>query len=183
MNGTRSWGIATAALVLLLVASAGNLLAQSSTGSITGTVTDSAGGPVPGTSVRARNLGTGLTRATLSGQGGAFTFPLLPVGRYEVGAELPGFSPAKVSEVTVSVGGKVDLTLRVAIATTSAVLVTSETPLVETTRTQSSSVVNERAIANLPTNGRNFIDFVLTTPGVSKDRASATSASRASAGR
>lgn len=169
MNGTRSWGIATAALVLLLVASAGNLLAQSSTGSITGTVTDSAGGPVPGTSVRARNLGTGLTRATLSGQGGAFTFPLLPVGRYEVGAELPGFSPAKVSEVTVSVGGKVDLTLRVAIATTSSVLVTSETPLVETTRTQSSSVVNERAIANLPTNGRNFIDFVLTTPGVSKD--------------
>lgn len=169
MNGTRSWSIGYAALVLLLVASTGSLLAQSSTGTIAGTVTDSTGGPVPGASVKARNVGTGLTRATLSGPGGAFTFPLLPVGRYEVGAELSGFSPVKVSEVTVSVGGKVDLTLRLAIATTSSVLVTSETPLVETTRTQSSSVVNERAIANLPTNGRNFIDFVLTTPGVSKD--------------
>lgn len=169
MNRTRSWSIGHAALVLLLVASAGRVLAQSSTGSVSGTVTDSTGAPVPGASVKAKNLGTGLTRATLSGPGGTFAFPLLPVGRYEVGAELAGFSPAKVPEVTVSVGSKVELPLKLAIAATSSVLVTSETPLVETTRTQTSSVVNEKAIANLPTNGRNFIDFVLTTPGVSKD--------------
>src|SRR5205085_7289105 len=49
------------------------------------------------------------------------------------------------------------------------VTVTAAAPLVETSRTQVSSVVNEKSIQNLPTNGRNFIDFVLTTPGVVKD--------------
>jgi hypothetical protein len=154
---------------LLLLIAAADGLAQSSTGTIAGTVTDSAGGSVPGASVKVKNLGTGLARATVSGPGGGFTFPLLPVGRYEIGAELSGFSPARVPEVTVSVGGDVTLTLRLSMATASSVLVTSETPLVETTRSQSSSVVNETSIANLPTNGRNFIDFVLTTPGVTKD--------------
>src|SRR5262249_42900565 len=47
---------------------------------------------------------------------------------------------------------------------------TAEAPIVETTRTQVSASVNERAVANLPANGRNFIDFVLLTPGVTLDR-------------
>ena len=157
------------ALVYLLCTAASPALAQGSTGTILGTVTDSAGGPIPGASVRAKNLGTGLARSTVSGPGGGFTFPLLPVGRYEVAAELSGFSPYRVPEVTVSVGGDVSLTLKLSMAAASSVVVTSETPLVETTRSEASSVVNEKSIANLPTNGRNFIDFVLTTPGVTRD--------------
>src|SRR6185436_18699235 len=57
--------------------------------------------------------------------------------------------------------------MKVGVAET--VTVTAEAPLIESERTQVSSVVNEAAIENLPTNGRNFIDFVLTTPGVVKD--------------
>ena len=169
MRRTHAWRAGAAVLAMLLLAAAGDGLAQSPTGTIAGTVTDSSGGPLPGASVRAKNLGTGLSRAAVSGPAGSFTFPLLPVGRYEVAAEMSGFSPTRVPEVTVSVGGDVTLTLKLAMATASSVLVTAETPLVETTRSQSSSVVNETSISNLPTNGRNFIDFVLTTPGVSKD--------------
>ena len=69
----------------------------------------------------------------------------------------------------VSVGTDVPLDLKMKVGVSETLTVTAAAPLIETNRSQVSSVVNERAIENLPTNGRNFIDFVLTTPGVVKD--------------
>jgi hypothetical protein len=60
------------------------------------------------------------------------------------------------------------LTLKLAGAEAT-VVVTAEAPSLEVSRTHQASIVGERAVANLPTNGRNFIDFVLTTPGVNRD--------------
>src|SRR6185369_15135900 len=100
----------------------------------------------------------------------SFTFPQLPPGTYSVSAELAGFSPAKVTNVIVSVGG--DSTVKLTLAPSGvqeSVTVSTEAPLIETTKTQVSSVVNERMIQALPTNGRNFLDVVLSTPGVVKD--------------
>ena len=166
----RSLVTLTAVLALALGWPAAPLLAQSSAGSISGTVADAAGGPLPGASVIAKNAKTGATRTTVSNASGAFTFPLLAVGVYSVTADLSGFSSATKSGVELNVGG--DVTLKFVLALSgvkTAVTVTEEAPLIETTRTQQSDVVNENYIANLPTNGRNFIDFVLTTPGVTKD--------------
>jgi outer membrane receptor protein involved in Fe transport len=156
--------------VLALCIAAGPALAQSATGSISGTVFDTAGAPLPGAGVTAKNAQTGAARNATTNATGAFQFPLVPVGIYEVAANLQGFTPSRVGKAEVSVGA--DTTVRLTMSITgvkSAVTVTEEAPVVETSKTEQASAVNETYIQNLPTNGRNFIDFVLTTPGVTKD--------------
>ncbi len=145
-------------------------LAQSPTGSITGNVVDGTGAGLPGATVTINNVDTGAAKSAPSGATGSFTFPLLAVGRYTVSSELSGFATARISNVTVSIGGQEKVTLKMEIAgVRAAVTVSSEAPLIEATQSQQESVVGQRMIENLPTNGRNFIDFVLTTPGVVRD--------------
>jgi hypothetical protein len=164
-----AWSLCVMAL-LFAVGPSGRLFAQSSTGSISGSVVDSSGAGVPGASVAVRNVDTGATRAATSGASGGFTIPNLAPGNYAVSAELTGFSPAKVASVAVTVGGDATVKLVLEVGGVEAkVTVSSEAPLIEATKSEVSSVVNERSIQNLPANGRNFIDFVLTTPGVVKD--------------
>jgi outer membrane receptor protein involved in Fe transport len=146
--------------------------AQSTTGSISGTVSDSSGGVIPGAAIAVRNVDTSAVRNTTSNADGGFTIPLLPVGIYEVTAEAAGFSAGRVANVVVSVGTDANVKLLLEPAgVQAAVTVSAEAPLIETTKSSVSSVVNERMIENLPTNGRNFIDFVLSTPGVVRDEA------------
>ncbi|MBC8645717.1 MAG: carboxypeptidase regulatory-like domain-containing protein, partial [Thermoanaerobaculia bacterium] len=155
---------------LMVAAFSTSILAQSSTGSITGTIVDSTGGGLLGATVTATQTDTGAVRSTTSTGTGVFTLPLLPIGDYSVAAELPGFAPTRAANVNVSVGGDSSVRLVMEPAgVQAAVTVTGEAPLIQATRSQVDSVVNERAIQNLPANGRNFIDFVLTTPGVVKD--------------
>ena len=160
--------------ILLAVAAAAlaamPALAQSPTGSITGNVLDGSGAGLPGATVTVTSVDTGATKTTTSGAQGSFTFPLLPPGRYSVASELTGFSAAKVGNVTVSIGGQEKVTLKMEIGgVKEAITVSSEAPLIEATQSQQESVVGQKLIENLPTNGRNFIDFVLTTPGVVRD--------------
>src|SRR5512135_16427 len=162
--------IALVAALLLCVAPAGPALAQSATGTISGTVSDTGGAPLPGATVTAKNVKTGAVRNATTNVSGAFLFPLVPVGLYEVSATLKGFTPSNVGRADVTVGADTGFRLAMALAgVKSTVTVTEETPVVETTKTEQGSAVNEKYIQNLPTNGRNFIDFVLTTPGVTKD--------------
>jgi len=154
---------------LLLVSMPFCIYAQSSNGSISGVVTDANGGVLPGVSVSATNAATGASRSTVSNEKGQYAIGLLPPGTYNVAAELSGFQPLKLADITVNVGTDVALNMKMKVGAAETMTVTAAAPLVETTRTQVSSVVNEKSIENLPTNGRNFIDFVLTTPGVVKD--------------
>ncbi len=158
------------AAVLALCPTAGPALAQSATGSISGTVLDMSGAPLPGAAVTAKNVKTGAVRTATSNATGAFLFPLVPVGVYDVASTLQGFTASSVGKAEVSVGADTSLKLVMALAgVKSTIAVTAETPIVEITKSEQSSAVNEAYIQNLPTNGRNFIDFVLTTPGVTKD--------------
>ncbi|HEX8617038.1 MAG TPA: TonB-dependent receptor [Thermoanaerobaculia bacterium] len=158
-------------LVLLFVCLLlpGALFAQSSTGSISGTILDESGAALPGVTVTVTNAATGATRSAVTNGSGYYQVALLPPGEYAVDAMLEGFQPVRRDRVTVNVGSAVTLDLPLRVGLTETVTVVGTAPLVETERTQVSSVVNETAIENLPTNGRNFIDFVLTTPGVVKD--------------
>jgi hypothetical protein len=144
-------------------------IAQSSNGSISGVVTDDSGAILPGVTVTATNVATGVNRTAVSNEKGHYEVALLPPGTYRVSSELSGFQPQKLDNITVNVGSDVDLNLKMKVGVTETMTVTAAAPLIETNRSQVSSVVNEKAIENLPTNGRNFIDFVLTTPGVVKD--------------
>lgn len=157
---------AVACLLLLLLVP--NTKAQSGNeGSIEGTVTDASGAVVPGVILKARNLSTSETTATTTNDLGIFRFLVLPAGTYEISADHPGFATLIHNGVTVTVGAKISLALTLRVATHLEKVVTvSETPLVEITRTHVSSAVDERSIDGLPVNGRNFLDFVLLSPGV-----------------
>ena len=79
------WG---GCVVLVLAANANIALAQLPTASILGTVRDSSGAVIPGAEIAAKNTETGLMRSAVSGEDGSYRFPALPVGNYEVRAEL-----------------------------------------------------------------------------------------------
>src|SRR5260370_30015696 len=139
-------------------------------GSIEGTVADPTGAVVSGAQLTATHTATGTTFKTASKGDGFFEFPLLPVGVYDVAVNKQGFATLAEKGVKLTIGAKLSLRLELKVSgTTETVVVTGEAPLVETTRTQVSATVDDQAVANLPTNGRNFIDFVLLTPGVNRD--------------
>jgi Carboxypeptidase regulatory-like domain/TonB dependent receptor len=153
-----------------LAAPAGSARAQSVTGSIQGVVVDQSGGVLPGVTVTVTDTATGVIRTTATDESGAFRAELLPVGRYELSAELSGFIPRKQPGITLTIGA--ELTFRIELhvgGVAEAVTVSAQAPIVETTRSQVSDTVGEAAIQNLPVNGRNFINFALLTPGVTTD--------------
>jgi outer membrane receptor protein involved in Fe transport len=143
---------------------------QGNQGTLEGAVQDQSGAAVPGAKLTATNDATAIKFDATSDSNGLFSFPVLPVGTYTVEVEHAGFTKLTQKNVTLTVGARLNLSfaLRVA-AQAQAVTVTSETPILETTRSQVSATVNDVTIENLPTNGRNFINFALLTPGVTLD--------------
>ncbi|MEO7272302.1 MAG: carboxypeptidase regulatory-like domain-containing protein, partial [Vicinamibacterales bacterium] len=162
-------------LTLLLTAGAGLATAvpagaQSATGSIEGTIVDQSGAVLPGVTVTLAEADTGAQRVTLTDADGHFAALLLPVGVYNLTAELAGFVSQKQNEIKVTIGQSVGLRLQLGVSgVAESVTVSGATPIIETGRSQVSSTVDEMAVQNLPVNGRNFIDFALLTPGVTRD--------------
>ncbi|MCS6816926.1 MAG: TonB-dependent receptor [Blastocatellia bacterium] len=156
--------------ILLFGGFAGAVFAQASDAILKGTITDQTGAVIPNAKVTVRNVNTGFERATMTNEVGYYYLSLLPVGEYELIAEAPGFATLKRSGIRLMVGQTLtlDLTLQAA-ALAEVVTVTAEPPMVEVTRTHVAASVNDRAVANLPAQGRNFLDFILLTPGVTRD--------------
>ena len=143
---------------------------QGNQGTIEGIVVDQSGAALPGAKLTATNDATGIRFQATSDSDGLFTFPVLPVGTYTIEVEHPGFAKLTQKNVALGVGARLNLNLSLSVAgQIQSVTVTDEPPIVETTRSQVSSSVNDVAIENLPTNGRNFINFALLTPGVTLD--------------
>jgi hypothetical protein len=155
------------AALILACAMAGNAAAQQTTGNIQGRVTDAQGAAVPGVSVTGRNTATGFVRSEVSDAEGAYRLNGLPVGNYDITAELQGFSRFERKMVIVNIGQTVsiDVSLNVA-GVQEAVTVTGESPLIETTASSVGGVVDMTRIENLPLNGRQFANAAITIPGV-----------------
>jgi outer membrane receptor protein involved in Fe transport len=161
-------------LVILLLACTSGALAQSqaTTGNIEGRVLDPNGAAIPGVSISATNQATGFEKSATTDSEGNFSIILLPPGSYDLKTSAPsGFQAATFTNVVVTVGGKTPLEINLGLAGAAAatVDVTAEAPVVETGRTSVSTTINERAIENLPVNGRNYLDFATLTPGVIRD--------------
>src|SRR5437660_7761961 len=161
------------ALIACIFLSAVATLAQSqaSTGNIEGRVTDPNGAAVPGVTVTATNQETALAKSAETDSEGIYRIIFLPPGKYRVTTTAAqGFAAADFSNVIVTVGGQTPLDMQLTVgSTTSMVDVSAQGEIVETTRTSVSSTINERAIQNLPVNGRNFLDFATLTPGVVRE--------------
>jgi outer membrane receptor protein involved in Fe transport len=143
---------------------------QATTGNIEGRITDQNGAGVSNVTVTARNQATSFEKVSVSDAEGNYRILLLSPGKYSVTTKASGFADAKYENVTVTVGGQTPLDIQLSVGGTTAVVdVEAEGQIVETGRTSVSSTVNERAIENLPINGRNYLDFATLTPAVVRD--------------
>ncbi len=151
--------------VFLLVSTLG--WAQSTGGSIQGAVKDESAGVLPGAAVTVKNAETGVSRTIVTDSRGAYVAHNLTPGRYDVTAELAGFKTMTRRGIGLSVGDEVviDLTLSVG-AINENVVVTSDAPLVETTSSGISGVVDSQQIREMPLNGRDFIQLSTLQMGV-----------------
>ena len=178
-------GIVTVLVACFLLFTTSALFAQSlGFGTISGVVRDSTGALVSGATVVVENTAKGIRREMESNTDGLFNATaLVPASGYTVKVSKAGFADYVAKGIVVNVGGTVSLTaaLKVGSAGTS-VEVTGELPLVDTTKTQTSSVVGERQIMDLPINGRRVDSFVLLTPGVASDGSFGLIAFRGNAG-
>src|SRR5467141_2322520 len=141
--------------------------AQVSTGTISGVVQDQSGASIAGAMVTVRNVDTGAVRTLTSDAGGRYIAPDLPLGSYEVQAQQSGFQTEVRSGITLTVGREsvVNLGLKVG-QISDKVTITAEAPLVESTTSAMSSLVDERTIRDLPLNGRSYEQLALLHPGV-----------------
>ena len=141
--------------------------AQQTTGTITGLVIDPQGMAVPGATVTATNTTTGLVRSDTSSNQGLYRLNALPVGVYDLVAELSGFTRLERKGIAVDVSETTDLNLVLRIAQVAeTVTVVSETPLVPTTSSSIGQVVDLTRIQRLPLNGRQFANLAATVPGI-----------------
>ncbi len=159
------------ALILALVLGgigAVRLAGQGATASIQGTVTDQSGAAVPGAEVQVKNTGTGATQTVTSDASGRFNAADLPVGSYELQASKMGFSTVVRRGVTLAVGTQsvVDFSLPVG-QQTQTVTVEGAAVQVDTTTSSVGNVTDQKAMSDLPLNGRGFEQLVELAPGVS----------------
>jgi hypothetical protein len=169
----RVWRVALVCLLLCPAAAQ-----EGSSGTVRGVVTDAGGARLAGASVTLTHVATEVTREGKAGEEGHFAFPLLPPGEYRLRAEAAGLAAQELVGLRLEVGGvlQVELSLRVA-GPEEEVTVVAQPPLVETLAAGISEVIDERAIAELPLEGRRFSDLTLLAPGVTTDPRGLTSSS------
>src|SRR5690349_14749159 len=112
---SRRVGAMVVFVLLLRVACGDSVFAQTTTGRISGTVTDASGAVIPGVEITVRNPATGLTRNVITNESGTYQVPLLPPAVYAVEAALAGFRTETRSGITLAVEAvvRVDFALRV----------------------------------------------------------------------
>ena len=146
------------------------------TGAIHGTVFDPAGGPIGQASIVAINTATGVRYSATSDAEGRFALDLLPPGDYSARVVADKMSPQITPELHIDVGGRTQLDFHLTIAGPQENVTVSGAPkLVDTSPSGVSTLLDERAIADLPLNGRRFSDLMLLSPGVTQDPRSLTS--------
>ena len=166
----RSVSVSTiSSLSLATVLASASIFAQTQTSTILGVVKDGQGATIPGATVTITNTETGTARTATTGNDGAYRFPALNVGNYEVQVVKDGFETAQRKGIALDVAesAEIDLALRVG-STGTTVTVNDAAPLVQTTSSTGGGLVNQQQISDLPLNGRNLIDLTLMQPGISQ---------------
>lgn len=171
---TRALPFSLAAVFFSLTAQA-----QAPSASISGTITDTSGGVLVGASVNARNVETGVTRSTTANQAGNFQILGLQAGQYEIIASLPRFTTVERKNLTLRVGDEVRIDMTLPAGENRVSLVVNESaPLVQLETTAAFTVVDQRAIQDLPNDGRQLQNLALTVPGVTAGWNVSTAANR-----
>jgi hypothetical protein len=159
------------AALLLCVSSA--VFAQSAGGvaGISGVVRDASGSSVPSAKVTISSEGQGNVRSLVTNDAGAFSAQaLIPGPGYKVTVEAKGFNKYEADKLDLAVGQNLDLNIALSVGSAvTQVDVSATAVMVDDTKSDVSTVINERSLEDLPINGRRVDSFVLLTPGVTND--------------
>ena len=154
-------------LAILFLLSACTAFGQTSVGEVNGTVTDTSGASVAGANIKLTNQGTGVVAQTTTNGDGHFVFINVQPGQYSIDAESSGFKSTRVSSFTVGVNQTVTQQIRLQLGSvTETVTVSAEAAMLESSSSELGTVISEKAITDLPLNGRNFTQLLTLTPGV-----------------
>src|SRR6266496_3860095 len=170
MTSQRPFASRSLSLAVLILLSAFCLVpsafSQSTTATLSGTVSDQNGAIVPGATVTALNTATTLERHATTNDEGGFTIPLLPPGTYSVTTRRDGFAPVEFKNVVLNVGDRKALKIELKAGDVNAtVQVLNEAPLINESPAVA-TVIDRKFVGNLPLNGRSFQSLILLTPGV-----------------
>ncbi len=156
-----------AVCVLLALFVLSPLYGQTSTATIVGTVSDQTGAVIPGAQVSATHVDTGRVRTTSSNERGDYYIANVAIGRYNVSAELEGFSKQEVSDIVLQLDqtARVNLELRPG-QVTEVITVEGTAPLLASDSSDVGSVIENKQIVELPLNRREFLQLALLQPGV-----------------
>ena len=157
-------------IVLLLLLSSLTGFAQFETASVLGYVRDASGAALPGASVTLIDVDTKTQVTVVANRQGAYEFPDVKLGHYQVTASMNGFDVTKTEDFTVQVNAhqRVDVVLKVGSATET-VQVNAAAALLETDSSERGQVINTREVENLPLNGRAYADLAALVPGVRRN--------------
>src|ERR1700687_5710527 len=151
---------------------------DAATGELRGVVLDAQGAAITNADIVAIRVETGIRYHSATDSAGRFAVDLLPPGQYSARAEAEGMSPQISPVVRVEVGAAAQLTFKLKVAGPKETITVSEAPrTVEANPSSVSALVDERAIKDLPLNGRRFTDLLLLMPGVTQDPRGLTSGS------
>jgi hypothetical protein len=142
------------------------LFAQVSTAELSGTFTDPTGAPVPGVKVTVTKADTGISRQTISDAAGNYLFTALQPGVYNLAAESTGFKRSIQNGFELQVNQRAEINLKLELGNVSeSVEVNAAPPLLETQSSSLGAVTNTELVADLPLNGRNFVQLATLAPG------------------
>src|SRR5688572_15510853 len=162
----RGWSGVCLAVAAWLMASPA-AAAQIGAGALTGTVVDQAGATVPGATVTFTEIGTNLSRTTVTSDDGTYRIAGLQPGSYAVRVALDGFRPLVRDGIGLATGETVRLDLQLELGSVAEVItVTADAPLLRSETSGLGQVIDNRQIVDLPLNGRSFITLATLAPGV-----------------
>jgi hypothetical protein len=167
--------VVTLVIFALLFAGAYPAFAQlgASSAQLNGMVTDESGGRVANANITLREMDTNLTYTATSTDTGSYVLPNIPPGRYELKASYTGFANLTQTGIVLTVGQTATINLTLPVASRGEqIVVNTEAPVIEPTKTEISQVIDTEQIKSLPISGRLFTDFALLTPGVATSRTS-----------
>jgi hypothetical protein len=170
--GARSALLAVLVFALFF-ACTGPAFSQITVAQLNGFVHDSSGGAVKSATVTLHDTSTNAVYRTTSNDSGLYVIANLPPDTYDLTVAFPGFATTVDKGIVLTVGqtATVDVALRVA-TQSEEVVVTTEVPPIEPTKTEISQVIDTQQIQDLPISGRQFTDFALLTAGVATGRSS-----------